>query len=145
LLVGTPQDKQRTIRQRGTSNKTILFFTKEPSQQDISLSMAASDAVVLPHLAQHTAGMLEIAMLALSFERRIVVPNLPRFRGMLPPRAIATYNLSSRASLLQALLEVQNSEFRLKVKDRKALEAKNSWNQYVQRLVEIYKQVLNKQ
>jgi len=144
LLVGTPPDKQDTLQQRVKGNKTILFFTKEPNQQDISLYMAASDAVVLPHFAQHTAGMLEIAMLALSFERRIVVPDLPRFRGMLPPRAIATYNPNSRASLMQALLEVQNSEFRLKVKDRKALEAKNGWNQYAQRFVEIYKQVLDK-
>lgn len=143
LLVGTAHDTQHTFLQRVISNQNILLFPKEPGQQDMSLYMAASDAVVLPHFAQQTAGMLEIAMLALSFERRIVVPDLPRFRGMLPPRATAVYDPTHRSSLVHAMQEAQASEFRLKVKDRKTLEAETSWSQYAQRLVEIYKQALN--
>ncbi len=143
LLVGTTHDTRQTLVQRIADNQAILLFVKEPTQRDMSLYMGASDAVVLPHFAQQTAGILEIAMLALSFERRIVVPDLPRFRGMLPPRATAVYNPTSRTSLVEAMQEVQTSEFRLKVKDRKTLEAEPSWNHYAQRLVEIYKQVLN--
>ena len=142
LLVGTSHDTQHIFKQRVAKNKAICRFSKEPNPQDISLYMSATDAVVLPHLAQQTAGMLETAMLALSFERRIVVPDLPRFRGMLPPRATAVYNPTQRSSLAQAMQDVQSSEFQLKAKDKKTLEAESSWNAYAQRLVEIYKQVL---
>lgn len=145
LLVGMPQDKQQTLEQHVVNNKTILLLPQEPHKQDIAQYMSAADAVVLPHYAQHTAGMLEIAMLALSFERRIIVPDLPRFRGMLPPRAIAVYDPTNRNSFVKALQAVQNDEFRLRVKDRKALEATSSWNEYARRLVEIYKQVLHTQ
>jgi len=145
LLVGISPDAQQTFLQRVASNSSIILFPKEPNSQEVSLYMSASDAVVLPHFAQHTAGMLETAMLALSFERRIVVPDLPRFRGMLPPRAIALYNPLNRTSLVEAMQEVQANEFHLKVKDRKTLEAENSWNQYAQRVVEIYKQALRQE
>ncbi len=143
LLVGTSHDTQHTLKQRVVHNKAIFCFPKEPNPHDISLYMSATDAIVLPHFAQQTAGMLETAMLALSFERRIVVPDLPRFRGMLPPRATAIYNPANRSSLIQAMQEAQSSEFQLKAKDRKTLEAESSWNAYAQRLIEIYKQVLN--
>ena len=143
LLVGTSHDTQRTLLQRIANNKAIFPFPQEPNPHDISLYMGACDAVVLPHFAQQTAGMLETAMLALSFERRIVVPDLPRFRGMLPPRATAVYNPTNRSSLVAAMQEVQSSEFRLKPKDKKTLEAESSWNAYAQRLVEIYKQAMS--
>ena len=143
LLAGALQDTQQALLQRIANNPAIIFRAKELSQQDVSLYMSASDAVVLPHFAQQNAGTLEIAMLALSFERRIVVPDLPRFRGMLPPRATAVYNPTSRTSLVEAMQEVQMSEFHLKLKDKKTLEAESSWNQYAQRLVDIYKQTLS--
>ena len=144
LLVGTSHDTQHTLKRRVLHNKAIFCFPKEPNPHDISLYMSTADAVVLPHFAHQTAGMLETAMLALSFERRIVVPDLPRFRGMLPPRATAVYNPTDRSSLVQAMQEVQNSEFQLKAKDKKTLEAESSWNAYALRLIEIYKQILKK-
>ncbi len=140
LLVGTPQDRQATLEQHVANNKMILTLPED--SESTSLAISACDAVVLPHYSQHNAGMLEIAMLALSFERRIVVPDLPRFRGMLPPRATAVYDPTNRDSFVKALLDVQNNEFRLRVKDREALEATKSWNEYAKRVVEIYKQVL---
>ena len=143
LLVGIIHDTHQTLLQRVARNQAIFLFAKEPTQHDMSLYMTISDAVVLPHFAQQTVGTLETAMLALSFERRIIVPDLPRFRGMLPPRATAVYDPTSRSSLVVAMQEVQASEFRLKVKDKQTLEAVSSWNHYAQRLVEIYKQALN--
>jgi glycosyltransferase involved in cell wall biosynthesis len=140
LLVGISQDKQAMLEQHRANNKTILMLPEE--LENTSLAISASDAVVLPHYPQHNAGMLEMAMLALSFERRIVVPDLPRFRGMLPPRATAVYDPTNRDSFIKALLEVQNNEFRLRPKDRESLEATKSWNEYAKRIVEIYKHVL---
>ncbi len=142
LLVGTAHDKQQTLLQRIAHNPSILTYPQEPTPQDIAWYMRATDAIVLPHFAQNTAGMLEIAMLALSFERRIVVPDLPRFRGMLPPRATAIYDPTNRASLVSALQAAQHHEFSLKPNDKKALEARTSWSQYAHRLAEIYKQAL---
>jgi len=142
LLVGTSHDTQHTLLQRVARNKGIFRFPQEPNPHDISVYMSATDAIVLPHFAQQTSGMLETAMLALSFERRIVVPDLPRFRGMLPPRATAIYNPTNRSSLAEAMQAVQSSEFQLKAKDKKTLEAESSWNAYAQRLIEIYKQIL---
>lgn len=142
LLVGTSHDTYKTLQHRAAGNPAVLVLPHEPTQQDVALYIGATDAVVLPYLAHHSAGMLEIAMLALSFERRIVVPDLPRFRGMLPPRATAVYDPTNRASLVQALQAVQQSEFRLKANDKKLLDAPASWSQYANRLAEVYQQVL---
>ncbi len=144
LLVGSPKDKKEALLQRVALSPDISLFLQEPGQSDMSLYMGATDTVVLPHFAHHTAGVLETAMQALSFERKLIVPDLPRFRGVLPPRASTFYDPSSRTSLVQALYKAQSGEYHLKAKEKKALEAGSGWSQYAQRLVEVYKQTLGK-
>ena len=106
--------------------------------------MGAADAVVLPHLAVETAGMLETAMLALSSGRVVVAPNLPRFCGMLPHRASVLYDPASRESLMRALLDARQRSYKLTKRDKEALDAESGWGQYAAKLVKIYREVLEK-
>ena len=124
------------------SNSAIHLSLSPFSQDDIPLYMGAADAVVLPHVALPNAGMLETALLALSFERVVVAPNLPRFRGMLPPRASVLYDPTSRESLVQACKSAQHLHYRMNDKEAVALEAESGWGQYAHRLLKIYRQIL---
>lgn len=145
LLIGTPRDKKvaTQILQRAAVNSALHLFMPESQEEQVSLYMGAADAVVLPHFAQQSAGVLETALIALSHERIVIAPNLPRFSGMLPPRASLLYEPSSRASLVQALRKAQALKYYLKPKEAQALEAEPGWRLYANRLLDIYKQLLS--
>lgn len=145
LLAGTPGDKKMPMRivKLAAVNPAIHLSMATLSKEDIPTYMGATDSIVLPHFAVQTAGMLETAVLGLSFERTVVVPDLPRFRGMLPPRASVLYEPGSRESLGYALIKAQKLTYSLNEKEAIALEATSSWEQYAQRLVKIYTEILN--
>ncbi len=143
LLVGVPADTQTPTRllKLAALHPTIHLSTTTPGKEDIPLYMGAIDTVVLPHFAVQTAGMLEVAILALSYERVVVAPNLPRFRGMLPPRASILYDPTDQASLVRALSKAQARKYHLNEKEVIALEAESSWREYAQRLLKVYQQL----
>lgn len=144
LLVGTPCDKttSRPILRLAALTPTLHLHKANPDQDALSLYLSAADALVLPHFAISTAGMLETAMLALSYGRVVVAPNLPRFCGMLPPRASVLYDPASRESLSRALLDSRQHTYHLLERDKEALDAGSGWLQYAGRLVKVYKEVL---
>ncbi|MHB8600967.1 MAG: glycosyltransferase family 2 protein [Ktedonobacteraceae bacterium] len=149
LIVGVSPEKRRgryELRpyKLAASNSAIHLCMSPLSQDDIPLYMGAADAVVLPHFALPTAGMLEMALLALSFEHVVVAPNLPRFRGMLPPRASVLYDPNSRESLVQACIRAQHLHYRMNDKEASALDAESGWGQYAHRVVKIYQQILQR-
>lgn len=113
-----------------------------PDDDSLPLYLSAVDALVQPHFAVTAAGMLETSMLALSYGRVAVVPNLPRFRGMLPPRASVYYDPASRASLAQALLEASRRNYHLTEREKEGLDAESGWAQYAARLVKVYRKLL---
>ena len=147
LLVGTPCDKttSRPIFRLAALTPTLHLHKANPDQDGLSLYLSAADALVLPHFAIPTAGMLETAMLALSYGRVVVAPNLPRFCGMLPPRASILYDPTSRESLSRALLDSRQHTYSLLERDKEALDAAGGWTQYAGRLVKAYKEVLQQQ
>jgi len=75
----------------------------------------------------------------------VVAPNLPRFTGMLPPRATRYYDPASRESLMRALLDARQREYHLSERDKEALEAESGWAQYANRLVKVYREILSEQ
>jgi len=143
LLVGEPRAQKYSfsLLKRIALNSSIHLFMQSAEEQ-ISLYIGASDALVLPHFALPAAGVLATAVLALSYERVAVVPDLPRFRGLLPPYASVFYNPSNRSSLAQALHSAQECKYVLTPKGLATLDAEQSWLRYAQQLVEIYKQLL---
>ena len=107
------------------------------------LYLGAANALVLPHVARQKVGILETALIALSYGRVVVAPSLPRFNGMLPPHASVLYDPASRQSLVQALLKAQRLNYTMKEKEVTALDAESGWGQYAHRLHKIYQQLLN--
>ncbi|HJT60000.1 MAG TPA: hypothetical protein VJ761_26055, partial [Ktedonobacteraceae bacterium] len=140
LLVGCPVDVKMPSRilKLAAGNSGIHLHLATPTQEEIALYIGAVDALVLPHLAIHTAGMLEMAMLALSYERAVIAPNLPRFRGMLPPHASVLYEAGSRDSLARSLWQAQTLAYSLTEQEALNLDAGRGWGQYAQRLLKLY-------
>ena len=140
LLVGTPGDKRESTRilKLAALTPSLHLHRANPSKEELPLYLGAADALVLPHFAVEAAGTLETALLALSSGRAVVAPNLPRFCGMLPPRASVLYDPASRESLTRALLDVRKRNYHLKERDKEALNAQSGWGSYAARLVKVY-------
>lgn len=140
LLVGSPADKRvsKRVFKLAALNATIHLSAATSCKENMPLYMGAADVLVLPHFAVQAAGNLGTACLGLSFERVVVAPNLPRFRGTLLPRASILYDPTDWSSLVRALDNAQRREYHLSEKEIAALDAERSWNQYAQRLLRIY-------
>lgn len=144
LVVGFPRDKKQSqqILKRAAHNSAI-HIAKEESEEEIPLLIGAANALVMPHFALQQAGVLAMAMLFISNERVVVAPNLPRFRGMLPPHTCVLYESGSLTALVQALITAQTRNYQFTEKERVALDAKAGWRQNAQRLLNAYKRLLS--
>ncbi len=145
LIVGNIHDKQHLLLKRMAQyalHPSIHFYREQVTGENIPLHLGAANAVVLPHFALHNAGTLEPVMLALSYERPVIIPDLPRFRGMFFPRATSLYTAGSHSSLIQALHQVQTKAFQLHIKDRKTFAVHESWQEYARRVTDVYKHLL---
>jgi glycosyltransferase involved in cell wall biosynthesis len=143
LLAGPATERQisKRVLKLAALNSRIHLSTLSPGKEHIPLYIGAVDVVVMPHFAIQAAGTLGTAYLALSFERVVVAPNLPRFRGMLPPRACILYDPTSKASLVRALEKAQKRKYYLNEKELATLDAERSWDEYAQRLLKIYRKL----
>jgi GT2 family glycosyltransferase len=140
LLVGSVADKRvsKRVLKLAALNATIHLSPATSCKENMPLYMGATDVLVLPHFAVQAAGNLGTACLGLSFERVVVAPNLPRFRGTLLPRASILYDPTNWSSLVRALDNAQGWKYHLNEKESAALDAERSWNLCAQRLLEIY-------
>ena len=144
LLVGSPVDYE-------VSSRILRLVARDPhihthlgafNESDLPAYMGACDALVLPHLAVHTAGSPASASLALSYERLVIAPDLPRFSGMLPPRASLPYVPASRESLAEAMVKAQQMGFSLQPEEAAAFDVRQSWDEYTRGVVNIYRELL---
>ncbi|HLI68684.1 MAG TPA: glycosyltransferase [Ktedonobacteraceae bacterium] len=144
LLVGNPVDCEVSSRiLRLIARDSHVHHQSEAfKESDLPLYMGACNAQVQPHLNVHTAGSLESAAVALSYERFVIAPDLPRFRGMLPPRVSVPYVPASRESLAEAMVKVQQMTFALQEEEFAALDARQSWSKYAGSLIQIYRELL---
>ena len=144
LLVGHPADgalSSRLLKQL-EEDSAIRLHAVAFQPEDLPLYMGACDAVILPHMDVHTSGSLESAALALSYERLVIAPDLPRFSGLLPHRASVPYVPASRESLAEAMIRAQQIEFILQPEEREALDYKQSWDNYTHELLTLYRKLL---
>ena len=143
LLVGTPGDRTlpTQILKKAASNSS-MHIVLEFCEEDMPLYLGAAHAIVLPHFAQPSAGTLATAMLSISYERVVVAPDLPRFRGTLPPQTCVNYDPASRTSLVQALLTAQGRAYHLTAKEQLELEVESGRERHASRLLEIYRHLL---
>ncbi len=146
LLIGSPEDKPLApqMMKQAALNSAIHLFP-EPCDKDLPLYMGAAHVLVLPHFAQPAAGVLATALFALSYERVVVAPDLPRFHGVLPSHSSVLYDAASRSSLVQALVKAQSPKYHLREKDRAALDAETGWQSHAKCLLEIYRRLLEQQ
>ncbi len=146
LLIGSPGDKQvaRQVLKQAALNSAVHLFP-EACDKDLPFFRGAAQVVVLPHFACSSAGVLATALLALSYDRVVVVPALPRFQSVLPSHSSVFYNAANRSSLVQALVKAQSPRYHLRARDRAALDAATSWQSHAKCLLEIYRSLLEQQ
>ncbi|MDQ6660150.1 MAG: glycosyltransferase [Chloroflexota bacterium] len=146
LIVGFPQGKKMSIRllKLAASHSNIHMYMVSPGKEDMPVYIGAADALVQPHFANVKAGILDTSLLALSYGRVVIAPDLPRFRGMLPPRASVLYEPGKRESFMQAFLKAQKLEYTMNEKEEVALNAESGWEHYAHRLRTIYLHILKK-
>jgi GT2 family glycosyltransferase len=144
LLVGSPKKRKvaQLVLQRAAMDSAIHLFL-EPGEEELPLFMGAAHSVVFPYFALPSVGMLETVLLALSYERIVVVPDLPRFQGVLPPHASIFYDAHRQSDLVQALVKAQSPRCHLREKDLRALDVTPGWQQHSRRLLEIYRSLLS--
>jgi glycosyltransferase involved in cell wall biosynthesis len=143
LLIGVPPDKKRSqkILQRAAFNTAIHLFSSS-RYEDLETYVGAANALVMPYSTNKTAGVTDTAILFYSYERLVIVPEIPRFYGLLPPYATIQYKSSSLTSLTQALLMAQSSEYRHTQQEKEALDGTRGWINYVRYMMDTYKQLL---
>jgi glycosyltransferase involved in cell wall biosynthesis len=144
LLVGHPADGEPSPRLQELIERDSAVHVHASAYQsnDLPQYMGACDTLVLPHLAVRTSGCLEIANIALSYERLVIAPDLPRFSGMLPQHASVPYVPASRESLAEALVKAQQIDFTLQPAEDAALDFQQSWADYTRNLLKIYRELL---
>lgn len=143
VLVGMPSGKRlsQQILQQAAYNSTLHLFVQY-QQENLATYVAATDALVMPYCTVKSAGLAELAMLFYSYERLLIVPDLPRFYGLLPPYAKLQYIPSNVLSLAQALLTAQKSTYQHTERETLALNGERGWSNYVKHMMDIYKQLL---
>ncbi|HEY0752893.1 MAG TPA: glycosyltransferase [Ktedonobacteraceae bacterium] len=144
LMVGDPVDSVFSARILRLVARDAQIHTRMErfNENDLPVYMGACDAQILPHLAMHSAGSLVSAAMALSYERTVIAPDLPRFSGILPSRASVPYVPASRESLAEAMIKAQQIVFTLEEEESQALDVQHSWNEHARHLVRIYRDLL---
>lgn len=144
LVIGHPVDCKASsrIQRLVTDHQQMRLHPGAFDEADLPAYMGACDAQVLPHLAVHSAGFPASASLALSYERLVIAPDLPRFSGLLPPRASVPYIPASRESLAEAMIKAQQMVCTLQAEEARALAAEQSWNGYARGVLNVYRRLL---
>jgi hypothetical protein len=144
LISGRPLDAgSTTLIKKHAAQHPSIHLKLEANKEEIPWGLAVAGALVMPHYAWSGAGMPEIAMLAYSYGRIVVAPDLPRFLGILPPHAALLFDPTSQKSLVRALLAARTHQFQLSVRETEALNVEQSWKQYAEHIRTIYHQLLD--
>lgn len=143
LIAGVPRDRPQSTRilQRAALHSSIHCFLTS-AQGELSLYFSAADALVLPYAPLPNAGVLELAMLALSYERVVIAPDLPRFHGMLPPHGSILYPTHDRSALMHALRTAPFHHYQHTEQEKLLFDAEHSWAVYARHLIELYQQLM---
>jgi GT2 family glycosyltransferase len=144
LVVGQPVDSENSTRlaKQAKRDRQIKLRPTAFNETDLPVYMGACNAQIFPHLATHSAGQPESASVALSYDRLVIAPDLPRYSGTLPQRASLPYVPGSRESLAEALIKAQQIDFILQEEESLLLDAKQSWQQHARELLAIYRKLL---
>jgi glycosyltransferase involved in cell wall biosynthesis len=143
LIVGKPKDNniENWIKSLSKTNRNIIPVLKFIPDADIQIYMNASDVVVLPFKKILTSGS---AILALSFGKPIIAPNVASISEVLDNEGSIFYDSLNNQSLLEAMKKIQT--LNVKEKGRHNLQiAKNlQWRDAAIRTYDIYKKTIMK-
>jgi beta-1,4-mannosyltransferase len=102
IIAGKPQEDglQEEILAKIGNSKNILFVPKRIPDEEVQLYMNAADCVLVPYKVFTTSGM---AILAMSFGRVCIAPNVGFFKDMLDEKGSFLYDSAQSDGLQQAM------------------------------------------
>jgi glycosyltransferase involved in cell wall biosynthesis len=141
LIVGVPKDYylENWIYSMSKNNKNIIFIPKFIPDNDIQIYMNASDVVVLPFKKILTSGS---AVLALSFGKSIIAPDVASLGEILDDEGSILYDSSDYQSLLEAMKKALDSNVEKKGLHNLQIAKNLQWEQIAIKTHDIYKKCI---
>jgi glycosyltransferase involved in cell wall biosynthesis len=140
ILVGTACDNYTSEKRLAQpNNDKHIHMIPRYENEDIAIYLAASDALVVPHTSIRAAGTLDMAYLWYSYEKIVVIPDLPRFQDVFPSHACLVYDSGSHLALVQALYDASYHTYRHTAEERNTLTVDKAWKRHAQRIQRLHK------
>jgi glycosyltransferase involved in cell wall biosynthesis len=143
LIAGecSEQELKSSLRSKLASSKTIRWNDSRVADKDIQLYFRAADVAVLPFKSVTTSGS---ALLALSFGKAVVVPDIGELR-YLPDTITYKYDHGVAEALEKKMIDAQNDLALLQEKSAgaKAYAESLSWTVIAQRTHDAMQELFN--
>jgi beta-1,4-mannosyltransferase len=144
LIAGFPAEPmiEEEIQEIIQGCHNILFFPKRVPDDEIQLYMNACDCVIFPYKTFTTSGA---TILAMSFGKACIAPNVGFFSDVLDDTGSFLYNLTNEHGLLQVMQQATNKRDNMSNMGKHNLQLAEQWNwDYVAKeTIKIYSSCLN--
>jgi glycosyltransferase involved in cell wall biosynthesis len=136
-----PELRSRLNATAGTAGTSITLRLQRLQEDEIARLLSAADAVVLPFRRVTTSGS---AMLALTYGRPLIVPNLPGF-GDLPDGATLRYKdgPAGLVSAMKSAARADGAELAAMSRVARSYACGTPWGEIAQRTMLEMREVLN--
>ncbi len=114
-----------TIKKAASEDSRISFFNQNIEDDQVQVYMNASNCVILPYKIFTTSG---VALLAMSFARPCIVPEIGFFKDTFDPEGAIFYDPLNKRGLSKALQEAVNSHQDLLAKGKHNIEKVAQWD-----------------
>jgi glycosyltransferase involved in cell wall biosynthesis len=143
LIAGYPGEEEieELIKDKVKENENILFVPGIVPDEEVQIYMNASDCVIVPYKVFTTSG---VTILAMSFGRACIAPQVGFFRDMLDDCGAFLYDSTHEDNLLQAMkgaIEKRASILDMGKHNFKIAE-EWSWDYVAEETLNIYKKCL---
>ncbi|MEQ9373414.1 MAG: glycosyltransferase family 4 protein [Coleofasciculus chthonoplastes F3-SA18-01] len=127
LIAGFPAEPmiEEEIREIIQGCDNIFFFPKRVPDDEIQFYMHACDCVIFPYKTFTTSGA---TILAMSFGKACIAPNVGFFGDVLDNAGAFLYDLTNKDGLRQAMQQAINKKDNISDKGKHNLQLAEQWN-----------------
>jgi len=137
LIVGRPANEaiKTQVVEHAQSDSRILTFLRFVPDKEVQLYMNAADVVVLPYQDILTSGS---ALLAMSFGKAVIIPNIGCVAEALDSQAAFFYDPNEEEGLLKAMQQALKADLAAMGQHNIDRAKRFNWDKIAQKTVEVY-------